>query len=158
MTAPAPRAPASCGRAAVVFEGFRALYAGPYSAYARIHLDRHQAADAVRRTFGTLVRRWPGVVGCHSPATVAWEHLVAHTGSRHQPLPLGARSPLEYDTVVLHHILGYSVARTGDVTGHHPSKIDYLARAWSPALAAECPTLPRASPALPAPVARPARP
>ncbi|WP_217198491.1 hypothetical protein [Streptomyces buecherae] len=146
MTVSASWCPARRARGAVVFEGFRSLYAGPYLAYARVHLGPRRGPDAVERAFGALVRHWLRIVGSSNPAVAAWEQLVAHTGSRVRPLPLAARSPLEYDAIVLHHLLGYSVARTADITGHHPSKIGYLARTRPPTAAR--PARPAAKPLL----------
>lgn len=133
MSMAEPRPPVRRGRGPVVFEGFRTLYAGPYLAYARIHLGSRRAADVVRSTFSAVARRWPAVVSSRSPTAAAWEQLVAHTGSRQRPLSVVARSPLEYDVVVLHHVLGYGVGVIADVVGHHPSKVNYLVRAWPPA-------------------------
>ncbi|MER7049266.1 helix-turn-helix transcriptional regulator [Streptomyces jumonjinensis] len=92
-----------------VFEAFHALYSPLYVSYARAHLAAGAAQDAVRTAFGLVAVHWQHVVARPLPTAAAWDHLVACTGSRTHPLPLETQSPLHYDTLVLHHLLGHGI-------------------------------------------------
>lgn len=117
------------------FEAFRALHSPCYLGYAQLHLPPHDATDAVAHTLGHLLTHWPQVVSRLNPAAHAWQQLVTCTASRHHPLPLSTTSPQQYDTVLLHHALGYPLPAIADTTGLHPTKVNYLSRSWHPDLA-----------------------
>jgi hypothetical protein len=114
------------------FDAFRRLHSGCYLGYAQLHLPANEAVEAVAHTLGHLLTHWPHVVSQPSPAAYAWQQLVAFTASRHHPLPLNTSSPQQYDTVILHHGLGYPLKAVADSTGVHPVKAAYLARSWRP--------------------------
>ncbi|MGW7603213.1 hypothetical protein [Streptomyces antimycoticus] len=109
------------------FQAFYALHHARYSAYAQAHLTTSEAEAVVGETFGNLVTHWPYIVSRPNPTAHAWQQLVDHVHSRSPRLPLPARSPLHYATLILHHILGYPIKDTADATGQEPSKIRYLA-------------------------------
>ncbi|MFI6093886.1 hypothetical protein [Streptomyces sp. NPDC051218] len=114
------------------FEAFHALHSPCYLGYAQLHLPPHDAVDAVAHTLGHLLTHWPHVISHPNPTAYAWHQLVHLTGSRHHPLPLAATSPQQYDTVLLHHALGYPHHTIADTTGIHPTKTHYLTRTWHP--------------------------
>lgn len=108
------------------FQAFYALHHARYLAYAQAHLNTTEAEAAVREAFGNLVTHWPYIVRQSNPTAHAWQRLVDHVHSRSPRLPLPARSPLHYATLILHRMLGYSVKDTADATGQDPGKIRYL--------------------------------
>jgi hypothetical protein len=116
----------------LAFEAFRDLHYNCYVGYAHIHLSGAEAWEAVARTLGHLIVHWPYVISRRSPATYAWNRLVDDTRSRSHPLPLRTDSAAQYDTVVLHHGLGYPLHTVAAATGLHPATAAYLIRTWQP--------------------------
>ena len=108
------------------FQAFYALHHARYLAYAQAHLDASEAEVAVRDAFGNLVTHWPSIVSQPNPTAHAWQQLADRVHSQSTRLPIPARSPLHYDALILHQMLGYSVKDTADATGQDPSKIRYL--------------------------------
>ncbi|MFE1383487.1 hypothetical protein ACFW6S_31515 [Streptomyces sp. NPDC058740] len=107
-------------------DAFHTLHRPVYDTYARAHLAPGAADTAVRATFGALAADWTFLLGELNPAALAWDELVARTGSRHHPLPhIPAGHPLQYDALVLAEA-GRSPIAIAEATGHPPSTIRYL--------------------------------
>ncbi|MFB7454955.1 hypothetical protein [Streptomyces sp. NPDC056194] len=108
-------------------DAFHTLTRGPYEAYAHAHLPPAAARSAVHQTFGLLSANWNYVIGQPHPARLAWEQLVACTESRTRPRQeIHATTGLQYDALVLHHLLHQGVQTIAQVVGHDASKIRYL--------------------------------
>ncbi|MFF7183330.1 hypothetical protein [Streptomyces sp. NPDC008121] len=83
-------------------DAFHTLHHTLYDAYAYAHLSPQAAAAAVRTAFGLLAADWIYVLAQPNPNAIAWNQLVACTGSRHHPLPhITTQTPLQYDALVL---------------------------------------------------------
>ncbi|GAA2266226.1 hypothetical protein GCM10010232_68220 [Streptomyces amakusaensis] len=108
-----------------VYEAFHTLHTDRYLAYARAHLDDAAAQAAVQSALGTIATHWPYIVAQAHPAAIAWEQLVATTGSRTHPLPADTTSPLHYDALILH-TLGYTAHSIAEATGTHPTTVHCL--------------------------------
>ncbi|WP_158719016.1 hypothetical protein [Streptomyces globisporus] len=108
-------------------DAFHTLTRSLYEAYARAHLTSAAAQSAVHQRFGLLSANWNYVIGQPHPARLAWDQLVACTESRTRPRrEIHATTGLQYDALVLHHLLHQSVSTTAQVVGHDTSKIRYL--------------------------------
>ncbi|MFF8604178.1 hypothetical protein ACF065_34625 [Streptomyces sp. NPDC015232] len=107
-------------------DAFHTLHRPLYDAYARAHLDPTAAEAAVLATFGALAADWAYLLGELNPVALAWDELVARTGSRHRPLThIQAGHPLQYDALVLTE-RGHHPDAIADSTGHPASTIRYL--------------------------------
>ncbi|GGP93297.1 hypothetical protein [Streptomyces melanogenes] len=113
------------------FEAFYATHVCCYQAYARAHFAHPGTADAVVRTaFGDLLAHWSAIVAASNPTAEAWARYSAHI-RRHAPsLPLRSDARLQYQAVVLHHIVGCSVGDAAATTGEDPSKIRHMLQTW----------------------------
>lgn len=114
------------------FDAFRTLHGSCYLGYAQLHLPTPDACEAVALTWGLLLTHWPQVVSRPSPAAYGWHQLVHFTGSRSRPLGLATSSAEQYDAVLLHHALGYSLESVSAATGLHRATVAYLTSSWRP--------------------------
>ncbi|MEU5434243.1 hypothetical protein AB0G73_12805 [Streptomyces sp. NPDC020719] len=113
------------------FEAFYATHVRCYQVYARAHFARPDTADAVVRTaFGDLLAHWSAIVAALTPTAEAWARYTAHIRRHARSLPLRTDAPLQYQAIVLHHIVGCSVDDVAATTGEDPSKIRHMLQTW----------------------------
>ncbi|WP_329403048.1 hypothetical protein [Streptomyces melanogenes] len=114
------------------FEAFYATHVRCYQAYARAHFARPDTADAVLRTaFGDILAHWSAIVAALNPTAEAWGCYSTHIRRHAHSLPLRTDARLQYQAIVLHHIVGCSVADAAATTGEDPSKIRHVLQTWA---------------------------
>ncbi|MER6916081.1 hypothetical protein ABT354_30795 [Streptomyces sp. NPDC000594] len=113
------------------FQAFYALHQPRYLAYARAHLQPHDADPIVRATFTRALVRWAAILLDAAPATVCWRMLTARIDTHPLLLSPRAQSPLQYQAVVLHHIVGSPLSVIAETTGEDLHTIRYMLSSWT---------------------------
>ncbi|MEV7660164.1 hypothetical protein AB0O39_39225 [Streptomyces anulatus] len=132
----APPAPRSLTGPGIIlpaaFRAFCTLREPAYRAYTEAHTSPADSALLLARGLGDLAANWSVIMRRSDAATYAWD-LFATTVRHHTDrIRISVTCPLQYETVVLHHLAGCTIERTSETIGRPRAKVCHLLSTWAP--------------------------